>query len=57
MYCKEMIKLIEECKTAEKATDNDVMSMKNNVQPMTKVVKCLITCTYEKLGLVSLDLS
>lgn len=48
-----MAKLIEECKTFEHATDIDAMNLKKNVQPMTKEMKCLTTCIYERLELVS----
>lgn len=45
--------ILEKCKTAEKATDNDYMNLKMNVKPKTKAMNCLGTCISEKLGWVS----
>lgn len=43
---------MEECKIAEKATDDDIMNMKKPDQPKTKPMKCVITCLAEKSGKV-----
>lgn len=43
---------MEECKVQEKATDDDLKSMKNPNQPKTKAAKCVLTCLGEKSGKV-----
>lgn len=42
---------MEECKTAEKASDDDIENMKKPGNK-TKPMKCLITCLAEKTGKV-----
>lgn len=47
------MKLLNDCKDQEKATDDDVQMFLSQKKPQTKGGKCLIACIYEKKGGVS----
>ncbi|KAJ6632832.1 General odorant-binding protein 56h [Pseudolycoriella hygida] len=40
----------EECKAAEKATDEEARAMRNPDQPKSRAMKCVIACIGEKSG-------
>lgn len=50
---EEKIKLVNECKEKEKATDADVQELIGHGLPTTQTGKCLSACVMENLGGVS----
>lgn len=47
---EDKVKLLNECKMQEKATDEDVHMFLGQKRPQSKSGKCLIACIYEKTG-------
>lgn len=47
------MKLLNDCKVQEKATEEDVQMFLNQKKPESKSGKCLMACIYEKTGGVS----
>lgn len=50
---EDKMKLLNECKEQEKATDEDVQMFLSQKKPESKGGKCLMACIYEKTGGVS----
>lgn len=51
---EDKMKIVNDCKTQEKATDADLQAMKEKKgPPTTPTGKCFVTCLFEKHGAVS----
>lgn len=50
---EDVMKIFNECKKQEKATDEDVQTLLHLKEPQTQSAKCLMACAYEKTGAVS----
>lgn len=46
-------KILDECKSGENASDEDVNTLLEHVVPKTESGKCLIACAHEKTGIVT----
>lgn len=47
-------KILQDCKISTKATDEDIKIIFEHGVPTTHTGKCLVACTQEKVGIVSL---
>lgn len=47
---EDKMKIVDECKEVEKATDEDMQAFVNHKLQQTEAGKCLLACIYEKNG-------